>query len=736
MRKIRHLLVAVSLSFAGALLAQACTSSSSNVSTNPGYQKSYQTPTRSRQSSRSSQEQGFPQETYRPPVTLEMVAMNTGEVLVGEQYPIVAVVDNPENRDLTYRWTAEDGTFAKAPESMRSELVAYIQEIEQAKALPGAEAGLAGGENAEADVSGGGLRAGGRRPGRGGISFGPSKGGTSEPTPPPGASRAESEPPPPTTAEQAPSPPSEQPAPGEKPEVAEPATETTSEEGAPSENEQDTSPKGAGTNDQASGSQGSSDSLETTQDSLTLSRQAVLAPEEEAVADVDAEDDDIDATSTDENEQPTEAVPAELHDSPTEESDDETSATEEPTTEAEESTHGTPSQEDAPASEVAAEVGQEVEVQGDQAAGFKGFQPKAGTGRLVEVQESPSDEEETADAGESETPEPPLVEFETDEPYVLWTPPALGTYTIGVVVLDGKGNELTPKRSFPVTVTEPTPTTELVWNTSRKLLEDDYLVVELRGHNIPVFDKGLFTINFDPSELSFKVAEPGNFFPEGYRTSIYFAQPPGMAGKVTIAIAAEEVALPKGDGVIARIIFKVKNNVDNPATLQISEATTPDTRYILDPRQENVLPVVMRRPAPSTEWVEPPAAPQQARPKPQPREQLPETPAPPSGTEGTRPSRPTFGGSAGAPPTGGTEGTGQPSPSAGSTEQAGTEGESSPTVELPGGTGEPSVEQQISMLEQQKVRLQNDPNLTEEEKADAIARIEADIARLRAGETP
>jgi len=63
--------------------AVACTSSTTTTSTNPRYDQDYTQTTRSRQTS-SQQTEGYPEEVYHPPVTLSMVAMTTGESLVGE----------------------------------------------------------------------------------------------------------------------------------------------------------------------------------------------------------------------------------------------------------------------------------------------------------------------------------------------------------------------------------------------------------------------------------------------------------------------------------------------------------------------------------------------------------------------------------------------------------------------------------------------------------------------------
>jgi len=711
MRKVRWFLSGMFLLLMAAVLAPACTSSQSNVATNPGYQGSYQSTSRSRQSSQAGQEEGFPKESYRPPVTLEMLAMNTGEVLVAEQYFIAAVVSNPESRALTYRWTVEDGTFAEVPESMRSEIIAYMQQLEQAKGVP-----EAAGASTPATPPGGGQPA----PKAGAAPSAPS-GTTGKPA---------SAPPAPETAPSKPGSP-----PAEESSSATPEMKSGTEEAGAQVSPASGPPEvksGDGTSKEAKGGP-TSGANESTQASAALARFAVLGPED---IDESAETVGDNDTSAEKNgAEPAEGVSEEETSESAAEQPDEAGTAEAGAASGEEAPAEEPSAVDT-AEDVAAQVESEVESQSEQAGEFAGFQPKAGTGHLVEVEEeTAATEEEASEEGSAETEEPPLVEFTTDKPYVLWTAPALGTYTISLVVKDNKGNELTPLRSFPVTVTEPIPRTELVWNTTRKLLEDDYLVVELRGANIPAFDKGLFTISFDPTRLSFKIAEPGSFFPEGYHTSIYFAQPPGGEGKVTIAIAAEEVGLPKGDGVIARTIFKVKDNVDDPSSLAISEAAETDSRYILNPQQENVLPAVASRPVFATEWVEPPAAPQQTRPGAQTGQQAPETPAPPAQEEKSRPPRPTFG--EGVPSGETTPSATEESehqPSGGSPEELATEGEQTPTIQAPEAGAEMSLEDKTAMLEGQKDIIRNDPNLSEEKKLEALARLDEQIANLKSGE--
>jgi len=682
--------------------AVACTSSTTTTSTNPRYDQDYTQTTRSRQTS-SQQTEGYPEEVYHPPVTLSMVAMTTGEVLVGEPYPVIAVVDNPEKRDLTYRWAVEAGELKPLPEKLRSEVLSFEAKLREAKGVPGAAA------LAAAPAAGEGAAATGTpavsppsAPSAGAAS--PASTSVSATAPSAGAAgSASGEPPTPPQKPAAPA--EESPA---KPESQPPAVTT---------------------------SWGASKPVQT---ALSYLRYAALAPEDES-ADADGE--------LAEEDWP-EPVPAEEADGIYKEHPEQEKASDEEASADAGGEAAAEEQETAAAAEEAAEAASMVDEVSEEAAGF---QPKVGEGRLVEVQpETESTEAGEGEGGEAETDfleeEPPLVMLETETPYVLWTPDATGAYTIRCTVLDSKGNELTPERSFPVTVTEPRPKTELVWNTTQKLREDDYLVVELRAKNLPAYNKGLFTVNFDPTKLSFRLVETGSFFPEGYRTSLYYAQPPNNSGRVTLAVGAEEVGLQKGDGVLARIIFKVKETIEDPSTLAITETMDEEARYILDAEGTNILPPATGQTLFATDWVEPPPPPQRTRTEAATGESLPATPAPPStdrrgqlqesrSTTGGQQPATTQGAQTIAPGTAaGRTGTGAPA--------TGGTGGAPPRV-MPGEAAQtarnwpppPQGLTEVERLEWEIGQITNDATIPDEEKASMIAQRQQWIADLRAAES-
>ncbi len=704
---------ALGVILAGSLLISACTSSSTNVATNPSYERDYTTSTRSRQTSTGGSEE-FPQETYRPPITLMMVAMNTNEVLPGEEYPIFAVVDNPQNRDLTLRWSVEAGELKEAPEAERSDLLSYLEQLKTNKGVEAKGASGPSSPEAQSTTPEGPATAGAEGP-AGSSATPPSRPPITPPaqTSPGGTSPSS----PSAKAETSGKPEAE-----EKPEELQPSnvdtpgsqTEETGEE-APSESESESggstneSPEAGDTpNEKGEGSDLASyqlGGLRAELASFTLQkpslRFAFLAPEEEP--------------GNTEELWPEPKPKENAGKADKEETVGSDSADDEMNEAAE----------DVEAS--ASETEKAVEESKSESEEFEGFQPKPGTGELVEV------EDETVDEGEAEeeTEEEKLVHLETDEPFVIWVPPAVGGFTIRVVALDEKGNELTEERSLPVTVSEPRPRTSLVWNTTRKLNEDDYLVVELRAQALPAYSKGLFTLSYDTTVMSFRVAEIGSFFPKSANNTIYFAEHPAKRGTVTLAISTDALDMPKGDGVLARIIFKVKEPVDDPASLKITEVTSEEARYVLDAEGSNVLPVPTENPIFATEWKEPPARPTQTRATGTPGEQVPEAPAPPSTqTPGTRPERPGFSPTV---PGGSTSGTGGPTqPGLGETETP--EGGPPPAERDSGQTQQSerdSLAKAIQTMEETRKMIASDPNMPEEQKQSELQRIDQEIQDMR-----
>ncbi len=554
-----------------------------------------------------------------------MVAMDTGEVLKGEAYPVVAIVDNPEKRELKYKWSVESGILAALPESRRSEVTTWEQKLREAKGLPGANNSA---DTLEMPVDANAPAA----------AAGPQAPPIAPMTPPSAAPGGQQ--PPALVAPEKPTGP------------AKPATTPT----APADNPKPIEPLKPG----------------GVQVSMATMKYALLPPEE-----------DPDAQTWPE---------------PAEKTADDAAATSDTSDEA------NPAEEAADPSEAAGEVDAQITQVTEEAGEMEGFTPEATEGKLVEVPAEPEEGEDDEDLLDEE---PPLVTAETDQPYILWTPADLGSYTITCVVVDKKGNELTPERSFPVTVTEPTPKSEVVWNTTEKLNEEDYLVAEVRLKNITNYSKGLFTISYDPTKLSFRTVETGDFFPADAKKSLYFAQPPGATGKVTMAISVDQLGLPEGDGVAARVIFKVKEDIADPASLNISQVTSEESRYVLDAEGKNILPAIPDKPIYATEWTEPPSAPTQDRPSASAGSQLPTTPEPPGGASARRDQL--LSGAQSGTPSAATPLT----PSTASGPQAAAPASS-----------------QLQVLEARKRSIMEDTNLTEEQRQQQILAIDEQIRSL------
>ena len=119
----------------------------------------------------------------------------------------------------------------------------------------------------------------------------------------------------------------------------------------------------------------------------------------------------------------------------------------------------------------------------------------------------------------------------TDEPFIVWTPDKPGKVDIYMKVT-WKKDDLTEPTKLPVTVRLQDPEVKIATDFPDIVREDDPVFVKLDGTNIPAFNKGLFTITFDPDKLSFREAQLGEFFDDAPNSTIYYAEPDKTAGKV------------------------------------------------------------------------------------------------------------------------------------------------------------------------------------------------------------
>jgi hypothetical protein len=174
-------------------------------------------------------------------------------------------------------------------------------------------------------------------------------------------------------------------------------------------------------------------------------------------------------------------------------------------------------------------------------------------------EEEADDEELTAeDAYKAST-------FVTDVPYVLWSPSRPGDATLYCKVVM-KDEDQTDPKPLHVDVTLRDAKVEIADDFPDIIREDDDVLIRLDAENIPDFQKGLFTVTFDPDVLSFRSAELGEFFDDAAASSIYYAEPDKTAGKVLLAVDSNtEVAELSGDGPVVYAKFKAKQDIEDQA---------------------------------------------------------------------------------------------------------------------------------------------------------------------------
>ncbi|MCH7472839.1 hypothetical protein IIA79_07805, partial [bacterium] len=140
---------------------------------------------------------------------------------------------------------------------------------------------------------------------------------------------------------------------------------------------------------------------------------------------------------------------------------------------------------------------------------------KGGGGRLREEYQAWSDDgaaprrRNLGGYGDGEEGEPLSAEesyeaasFVTDEPYIVWTPRTPGLVNIYVKVTQD-GEDVAGPRMLEVDVRLRDPVVEIDDEFPDIVREDDAVYVKLAGENLPSFYKGLFTVSFEPTKLSF-----------------------------------------------------------------------------------------------------------------------------------------------------------------------------------------------------------------------------------------
>ncbi|MCB1218130.1 hypothetical protein KDL44_12100 [bacterium] len=201
----------------------------------------------------------------------------------------------------------------------------------------------------------------------------------------------------------------------------------------------------------------------------------------------------------------------------------------------------------------------------------------------------------------------------TDDPYIEWTPRTPGRVNIWVRAMY-HDEYVTEARNLEVEVRLRDPEVEMVKDFPDVVREDESVYVRIDGSNLPDFDKGLFTLSFDNTKLSFREAELGEFFDDYSDASIYFAQPNKDEGKVLIALDSNTVITePSGDGPLVYVKFKAKEDLETSDETQLSMVMDTSARYILDKDGTNVLPLPLNLPPWRTQLVMPPELPNYER---------------------------------------------------------------------------------------------------------------------------
>ncbi|MCB1220313.1 MAG: hypothetical protein H7A35_13630 [Planctomycetales bacterium] len=201
----------------------------------------------------------------------------------------------------------------------------------------------------------------------------------------------------------------------------------------------------------------------------------------------------------------------------------------------------------------------------------------------------------------------------TDDPYIQWTPRRPGRVNIWVRAMY-HDEYVTEARNLEVEVRLRDPEVELEKDFPDVVREDEAVYVRIDGSNLPDFDKGLFTLSFDNTKLSFREAELGEFFDDFSDASIYFAQPNKDEGKVLIAVDSNTViSEPAGDGPLVYVKFKAKEDLETSDEPQLAMVMDTSARYILNKDGENVLPLPLNLPPWRTQTIMPPELPNYTR---------------------------------------------------------------------------------------------------------------------------
>jgi hypothetical protein len=594
-------LTLVILALAVFYIAAACTSSSTptNVNTSSNYDQRYREPTRE---SRNYGSTGNQQESpdVDAPITIMLMATETGAIHPGEDYYVYAVVDNPDNKDIEYVWSVSNGEVMEAPEADRARLHTLVEE-EYLKAAPEDQ-------QPATPESGGQQMPAGQQAETGGQTAP----GSQQPAPNaglPGTGANQQSGQNGAAGDSGPATQPDDPFANRRTEGGGAAPEDNganagNDQGQPPEDEEMLPP------DEYFGP----DFIEELNRALEKSKLGEpLTPDEtQMIQEFNDYDREYQQYLLDQSgNQASTFIKEQRHVAAADQDDDAKADNEEEIT-AEEIDAGitTGASADDDVDDRAEPTGQAtivetpaVYVDRDYEDAETGNAPRGRSLRSnykawQEVAEAPRRRDLGIYGEGLETTEPLGVDdsyiehtYVTDEPFIRWTPRNPGDVNI-YVKIQYKGEDITEPMMLPVTVTLREPAVELTRDFPDIVREDEPVYLALDGKNIPAFHKGLFTLLFDINKLSFREAELGDFFENTPAASLYYAQPNKDEGRVLLAIDSNtEIAEVSGDGVLAYLKFTAKQDLESREETGLAMEMDTSARYILTREGENVLPV-------------------------------------------------------------------------------------------------------------------------------------------------
>lgn len=180
----------------------------------------------------------------------------------------------------------------------------------------------------------------------------------------------------------------------------------------------------------------------------------------------------------------------------------------------------------------------------------------------------------------------------TDEPFVRWSPAHPGESKLFCKVR-WKTDDLTKPTELAVDVRLREPTVKISDDDFPDMVrEDEPLFIRIDGDNLPAFNKGLFTLSFDPDKLSFREAELGEFFDDARGAKLFYAQPDKLAGKVILAIDSNtELSQLSGGGPLLYVKFKAKRDIESRDDTDLALVQDTASQYVLDDSGDNILPL-------------------------------------------------------------------------------------------------------------------------------------------------